>query len=507
MAIPGILSPSKTLDGAPPASLERRRGAQDLLLAAVRFPPVWAWPAAITLGHCLLGIQRAVLWQDELATVSAATRSLPDLVRLCTHVDGVHAAYYLVMHFWTVLFGTSPLAVRLPSALAMATAGGITAVLGERLFNRRAGLLAGLILACSPPVSWIGQEARPYALTFLLVAVSTLLLLGAINRPRSRRWVQYGLSLVALGTTQLTATVLIGAHGCAVASVWLGHRDSRLRGWVAASGAALIVLAPLGCLAWLQRAQVGWIPEITWHSVGALPGQLFAAPVIAGIVIGVALLGAFRSGAATVLCLATALLPVVVLALVSPGLPLLLPRYLVFTVLGWVLLAGSTLSRFGRREAAAVLIGIVTLGLPAQVQLRSTIKYNRPLTPDYRTIARIMEHEIHPGDAIIVPTAEGIRFRTGLRVYLPAGDWPRDPLATGSPADAATLDAPECVPATCLGSPARIWVGCVGACTDPLASIRPETASMMHRRGYVAERVWHVEKGAITLYSLPSHRT
>ncbi len=167
---------------------------------------------ALTFGICLLGIGRAVLWQDELATVSAGTRSLPDLARLCAHVDGVLAAYYVLVHVWVSAFGASPVSVRLPSALAMSAAAGVTAVLGARPFDRRAGLLAGLVLAGLPAASWVGQEARPSAITFLLVAVSTLLLVRAVDRPVTRRWALYGLAIVALGTMQLTTTVLVLAH-------------------------------------------------------------------------------------------------------------------------------------------------------------------------------------------------------------------------------------------------------------------------------------------------------
>jgi arylsulfatase A-like enzyme len=463
---------------------------------------VWAAPAGVALAVCLAGIGHQVLWQDELATFTASTRSLDELVQLAKERDGVLAAYYALIHLWTEVFGASPVALRVPSALAMAAAAGVTALLGARLFNPRAGLLAGLLLAVVPAVSEFGQEARPYALTVLLAAVSTLLLLRALERPRASQWGLYALSLAALGAAQLTAMVLIGAHAFAVAAEWRSSRDRHLTGWLVACGVAAVALVPLIYVGSRQTEQVAGVPETTWQAIGALPGQLFAAPVVAGAVIGLGLLGAFRQRRASLLCVALAIVPVVLLLLVSLELPVLRSRYLLFTLLGWVLLGGATLSRYGKPEATAALLGISALGLPAQLEARSgTLNDSQP---DYRAIARILEDRTREGDAIVVPTERGIRFRIGLNVYVPDDARPEDVLATRSPAAAAALDSWECQPATCIGSPRRVWVGCDRACTDPLSGIKSETAKALEERGYVPEQVWQVEGGAISLYKRPS---
>jgi mannosyltransferase len=458
----------------------------------------WAIPAALTLAICLTAIQRPVLWQDELATVSASTRSLYDLVRMSARVDAVVAPYYTLMHLWTMLFGASPVAVRVPSALAMAAGAGMTAVLGARLFGRRAGLLAGLVLAFVPAVSKYGQEARPYALALLLAAVSTLLLVQAMAEPRPRRWAAYGLSVAALACAQLIALLLVAAHALAVAVQWRRQRDTGLRGWLASTTAALAAVSPIIVVAMLSRRQVGWIAETSALAVARLPGTLFAAPAVAGLVIGLGLLAAFRHGTPGRLAAAVALAPAAALVLLSLLVPLLVPRYLLFTVVGWVLLAGATLSRLQAREAAALVAAIVVLGLPAQVDIRGATKNNQP---DYRAIAEFMQSRTRPGDAIVVPTDRGIRFRIGLRVYLPEDAWPDDVLAISDPAAAASLDSKQCEPATCLGSPPRIWVGCTGPCANPLTSIRPETATAIQAKGYVADQVWRVSGGGIALYS------
>ncbi|MEU5828910.1 glycosyltransferase family 39 protein [Micromonospora tulbaghiae] len=179
-------------------------------------PVVWVVPGLLTLVVTLAGIGHAQAWRDELATWSAATRPVPDLARMTRTIDAATGPYYLLMHGWTALAGTSPTALRLPSALAMAVAAALTARLGAVLVGRRAGLLAGLLFAVLPVTSRYGQEARPYALATLLAVLSTLLLVGVLRRPGRWRWAGYAVAVAALGLFHLLALTLLAAHAVVV---------------------------------------------------------------------------------------------------------------------------------------------------------------------------------------------------------------------------------------------------------------------------------------------------
>ncbi|MFF0657119.1 glycosyltransferase family 39 protein [Micromonospora tulbaghiae] len=177
---------------------------------------VWVVPGLLTLVVTLAGIGHAQPWRDELATWSAATRPVSDLIRMTRTIDAATGPYYLLMHGWTALAGTSPTALRLPSALAMAVAAALTARLGAVLAGRRAGLLAGLLFAVLPVTSRYGQEARPYALATLLAVLATLLLVGALRRPGRWRWAGYAVAVAALGLFHLLALTLLAAHAVVV---------------------------------------------------------------------------------------------------------------------------------------------------------------------------------------------------------------------------------------------------------------------------------------------------
>ena len=94
----------------------------------------------------LIGLAAAVLasagagvpsyWGDEAASVLSAGRPLPSLFALLGRVDAVHGLYYLFLHGWISLVGTSEALVRLPSAVAIGFA--VAGNGGARQPSRRA---------------------------------------------------------------------------------------------------------------------------------------------------------------------------------------------------------------------------------------------------------------------------------------------------------------------------------------------------------------------------------
>ena len=73
------------------------------------------------------------LWRDEAATKAIASRSVGQILATMPHDDVVHGAYYLVVHVFIRLFGSSNGALRLPSAIAAAVACAVTALVAQRL--------------------------------------------------------------------------------------------------------------------------------------------------------------------------------------------------------------------------------------------------------------------------------------------------------------------------------------------------------------------------------------
>src|SRR3954452_4536903 len=116
-------------------------------------------PALVMLVVGFCGLDRGSMWLDETATFTVATRSVHQILAVLSSIDVVHGAYYLAMHVW-MLPGGGEVWMRVPSVLAMAVAAGATAALGTRLCGTRTGLVAGLLFAGWPLVSYYAQEGR-----------------------------------------------------------------------------------------------------------------------------------------------------------------------------------------------------------------------------------------------------------------------------------------------------------------------------------------------------------
>lgn len=115
--------------------------------------------------------------------------------------------YFLALVYRTI--GSSVLVVRSVQAVVGAAACVLLADAGWRLFSKRAGLAAGLLLAAYPPAIFLDTIVQKSALdNFFLCLVLWLIALVA-GRPRSRTAVWLGVALGLLMLTRENAAVLI----------------------------------------------------------------------------------------------------------------------------------------------------------------------------------------------------------------------------------------------------------------------------------------------------------
>lgn len=310
------------------------------------------------------------LWHDEAATISAATRSLPELLHLIQTVDAVHGLYYALMHVWTSIAGTSAFAVRAPSALAAGLAVAALVLLVGRTGSRAAALLSGAALILLPRFAWAGVEARSPALTMLLAVVLTAVLLEASGRRDRAPWVAYGILLALSGVLFLDLVLLVPAHAIAL----LLLRRGLPRGFLVAVGSAAVVLVPFGLIAAGQSEQLFWVQEPTlgaWWDV--LVVQFFgsnwplalavAAVLIAGLVVR-------RQPKVLAVAVPVLVVPLAVLLAASLLLePLYVPRYLTFTAPALAALLGFALAAL-RRAGIAALVVLALLATPTIVAER-----------------------------------------------------------------------------------------------------------------------------------------
>lgn len=453
----------------------------------------WLWPALLTLLITGYQLDGAPLWRDELATWSAASRPPADLLRMAGNVDGVAGAYYLLMRGWIGIFGDSVTALRLPAALCMAAAAGLTALLGGRLFDIRTGLVAGLLFAVVPSTSRYGQEARPYALATLLAVLATLLLVRALDRPTWRRWLDYAGAVLGLGLAHLLAVSLLTGHLVAVGAAWYRTRDRRRLRWLPALLPAALLLAPLALTGRRQQdRQLDWVGVPGLADLAELPGNILQAEAVGGILVGLAAVGAATRGgrgAALGLCV---LLPAALLFAGGRVTPLWVPRYLVFVVPFACLLAAAAVTPLRLRVALPIVALVCVLGAPEQASLRRTHESPRSAPADYPGATRIIADQRRDGDAIVFSPRDRWAFLDLAAAYYLREAVPRDVLAVRDQADRADLWVTECAePARCLAGTDRVWLLVKGERADPLSGVAAPKAGPL-RADFSITKVWTV---------------
>lgn len=213
----------------------------------------------------LCGLTYQGLWGDEAFSVYAArgvdmhfmTASLVDathrkfvnphatpraILRACLRNEAAPPAFYALLALWIRIFGSGDFACRFPPAAMGILAVPVAFLLGRRLFRRDdAALLASLFTAVSPIAIFFSQEVRAYSMAYLLVLLSSWLLLRALDGgTRPGPWAAYAAAAAALCHTFYFAALVLPAHAAYLAAV----ERRGLRPWLCAMGAVGVLYAP-----------------------------------------------------------------------------------------------------------------------------------------------------------------------------------------------------------------------------------------------------------------------
>ncbi len=224
----------------------------------------------VLAGIVLRFVTRSDLWLDEALTVNISKLPLSDLHEALRQ-DGAPPLFYLLLHGWISVFGSSDLAVRsLSGVLSVATLPAIWFA-GRRLGRpgapgpiaadppgaRLAAGLAVIVVASNPFAIRYGTEARMYALVMLLVTLGYLALRRALEDPSLLRLAIVAVLAAALLYSQYWTMYLLAVVG--IAMLWRAFRAPdaadrhAARGVVVAMIAALIIFSP-------------WVPTFVFQS-------------------------------------------------------------------------------------------------------------------------------------------------------------------------------------------------------------------------------------------------
>jgi len=189
----------------------------------------------------------SALWLDEAQTVAIARLPLGQMPEALRH-DGAPPLFYVLLHAWMAVFGTSDVSVRFLPGLFAVAALPLSWLAGRRLGGPRVGWAAVLLLASSPFAVRYADEARMYSLVVLFVFVGYLAMAELLERPRSARAaVGVGAVTAALLLTHYWSLYLLFVVGVALIVVTRRAtspaRDGARRGLVAMAIGSLLFLA------------------------------------------------------------------------------------------------------------------------------------------------------------------------------------------------------------------------------------------------------------------------
>ena len=258
-----------------------------LAAARVRFEllsPYQRWIAVFTATGLLvrlLWLGHEPIWRDEAFTAVVEQRGLGGMLEAIRN-DSAPPLSYLLTHVFVRLFGPTPVALRLTSAIAGTLIVPVGAALARRCAGDRAGLWAAATFALVASLVMSGRDARMYAMSSTLIAWSTLALWRAAERPTWARWGIYGLTLLLAVYTQYFALLAVPAQLIAL-------RFALRTSWRTVATAAVISgVAFVALIPWLVSAAPQfrhaetpfWVSPISPNTIGGTAAQFLSGPPI-----------------------------------------------------------------------------------------------------------------------------------------------------------------------------------------------------------------------------------
>jgi hypothetical protein len=391
----------------------------------LRWPRAQALARTRVLAPVLLGLLAAVsvmvrtghfgvgYWVDEGLSVGIADRPIADIPGVLRQ-DGSPPLYYLLLHLWIRITGSTGEETTHALSLVLATlAIPVAWAFARSLFGARAGWTAAVLVALNPFLNTYAQETRMYALVVLLALVSVSCFLGAFALGRSRRWtVGFALAHAALLWTHNWGFFL----GLGLAAAWAGlvalaTGEERRR--LVREGLLAAVLIAVLYAAWVptmlfQVAHTGapWANPPGLDVLGESPRRLLGSTgrwlLLIGAGAGLAglLRGRVRAWSpearAAAACIVATVLTLVVPWAISQVSPAWATRHLAVAVAPLLIGAALGLARAGA-------VGLVALALAAVLWLSYDGDREKS---NVRAVAAEVAPSVGPGDLVVVTQPE-----------------------------------------------------------------------------------------------------
>jgi hypothetical protein len=396
--------------------------------------------ALITVVGAVLRVLTATqpLFGDELSTHWVVSAHGFFEVVSVVHADWeITPPLYFLLAWLTTIPGVSAELLRLPSLVAGIGVIPLVYLLGTRTVGRPAALVACALTALSPFMIFYSGEARSYQLMIVLLVLSTIALLAAVQDGRARWWIVYGACSCAAMYAHYTAAFWLAAQllwvlwaiprarkaallanlGALVAYLpWL----SGIRNDISSPTTEILSeLSPFTFRAVrlsLQHWSIGHPFVYEGTGLRDLPGDVALVMLAVGVLIAVVGLLRAAVGAAeslrsmlpdphlTLIVLLTLAVPVSEAVASAVGDNLFGTRNLAASWPAFALVLGALLAAAGPRlrfAAIALVVGAFAIGAAKMVD----DEFHRP---DSAAAAEFIDTEARPGDVVLDGAVRGV---------------------------------------------------------------------------------------------------
>ncbi len=207
------------------------------------------------------------LWLDESLSAHRATLSLSELWKVIFNGHMNMSVYYLMLNGWASIAGTSEFMLRLPSAIFDVATVGLIFTLGVELGDRRAGLLAALMVTVNATCIECAQTARSYAMYVALATLSSIFFIGSLKRNTESGYLaSYVASAIGTVYTQLFGIFALLSQRVSL-FLFRSDRKAAIRLTACITIVGLLSLPALYFSIFGHHGHQTWIPPTSLHSL------------------------------------------------------------------------------------------------------------------------------------------------------------------------------------------------------------------------------------------------
>jgi Predicted membrane protein len=210
------------------------------------------------------------MWLDESISYAYSQHSIAEILVLLKS-DSHPPLYYIMLHLYTMVFGTSLFALRAFSAFGILALALLGAGPVRKLYGYKGGLIFSFLCFSTPICLTYGQEIRMYSWAAFFVTASALYGYISLKETNRKNLALFAITLVASGYTHYYGMIAAGLIGSIIFFMVLLSKDRKK----IIKYLIILIISAILFLPWAifllgvasSGIGVGWISKLTPYSI------------------------------------------------------------------------------------------------------------------------------------------------------------------------------------------------------------------------------------------------